>query len=93
MVIAHQAVLRCLFGFLLHKPAKEIPYIKVPLHTVITVKFIGGQNVFTFQNLAVESVDTYKPKQDSSFEEAIINEENKAMERIICQSKVCITAN
>ena len=66
VIIAHQATLRCLFGFLLKKPAREIPYIKVPLHTVITVKFIRGENVFNFHKLAVECVDTYKPKFESS---------------------------
>ena len=38
VIIAHQATLRCVFGFLNRTPAREIPYIKVPLHTVITFR-------------------------------------------------------
>ncbi len=63
VVICHQAVLRCVFGFLLRRPAEEIPYIKVPLHTVITVTFRGGRNVVEYHRLDVACVDTYKPKQ------------------------------
>jgi 6-phosphofructo-2-kinase/fructose-2,6-biphosphatase 2 len=34
-VISHQAVLRCLLAYFLDLPPEELPYIKVPLHTVI----------------------------------------------------------
>lgn len=35
LVIAHQAVLRCLLGALLNKQEQELPYIHTPLHTVM----------------------------------------------------------
>eukprot|EP00124_Ichthyophonus_hoferi_P004483 Ihof_evm1s501 gene=Ihof_evmTU1s501 len=35
LVIAHQAVLRCLLAYFLDLPAEDLPYIKVPLHTVM----------------------------------------------------------
>jgi broad specificity phosphatase PhoE len=62
MVISHQAVLRCVFGFLLRRPAEEIPYIKVPLHTIITVTYTNGENIVRFHKIDVACVDTYKPK-------------------------------
>jgi len=37
LVIAHRAVLRCLFAYFLDEPAERIPYLDVPLHTVIKV--------------------------------------------------------
>ena len=37
LVIAHQAILRCIFGYLLQTKLDEIPYIKIPQHTVIQV--------------------------------------------------------
>ena len=33
--IFHQAVLRCLLGYFLEVPEDKMPYIEVPLHTVI----------------------------------------------------------
>jgi len=35
LVIGHQAVLRCLYGYFLDKPLEDIPFLSVPLHTVI----------------------------------------------------------
>jgi broad specificity phosphatase PhoE len=35
LVIAQQAVLRALYGYLMGKPQDECPYLEIPLHTVI----------------------------------------------------------
>jgi broad specificity phosphatase PhoE len=35
LVVAHQAVLRALYAYLVDQPMKEIPFLDVPLHTVI----------------------------------------------------------
>lgn len=35
VIIAHQAVIRCLYAYFLDLPAEEIPYLSVPLHTLI----------------------------------------------------------
>jgi broad specificity phosphatase PhoE/predicted kinase len=35
LIIAHQAVLRALYGYLMGKPQDECPYLEIPLHTVI----------------------------------------------------------
>ena len=35
VLIAHQAVLRCILAYFLEKPLAELPYISVPLHTLI----------------------------------------------------------
>ncbi len=35
LVIAHQAILRAIYGYFMDRPPEEIPYIEVPLHTVI----------------------------------------------------------
>ena len=37
VVIGHQAVLRCLLAYFMEKPLSELPYIKVPLHTLIKI--------------------------------------------------------
>eukprot|EP00607_Mallomonas_marina_P005934 CAMPEP_0182425376 /NCGR_PEP_ID=MMETSP1167-20130531/11777_1 /TAXON_ID=2988 /ORGANISM="Mallomonas Sp, Strain CCMP3275" /LENGTH=478 /DNA_ID=CAMNT_0024606051 /DNA_START=210 /DNA_END=1646 /DNA_ORIENTATION=+ len=33
-VVAHQAVLRCLYAYFLDVPQQEIPYLSMPLHTI-----------------------------------------------------------
>ena len=35
VLVAHQAVLRCIMGYFLDRPVEDLPYIKVPLHTLI----------------------------------------------------------
>ncbi|CAK9812660.1 6-phosphofructo-2-kinase/fructose-2,6-bisphosphatase 1 [Anthophora plagiata] len=35
LVVSHQAVLRCMIGFFLDKKPEELPYMEVPLHTII----------------------------------------------------------
>lgn len=35
LVIAHQAVIRALYGYLMGKPQDECPHLTIPLHTVI----------------------------------------------------------
>jgi broad specificity phosphatase PhoE/predicted kinase len=37
LVIAHQAVVRALYGYLMGRPQDECPYLPVPLHTVIAL--------------------------------------------------------
>jgi len=40
LVVAHQAILRCIFGYLLKSKVEEIPFIKIPQHTVIQVTWL-----------------------------------------------------
>jgi broad specificity phosphatase PhoE len=35
LIVAHQAVIRALYGYLMGRPQDECPYLEVPLHTVI----------------------------------------------------------
>ena len=35
LIVSHQAVLRCLYGYFLDLPASEIPYVSIPLHTIV----------------------------------------------------------
>ena len=38
VVVGHQAVLRCLLGYFLEVEEEKMPYIEVPLHTIIKLK-------------------------------------------------------
>lgn len=38
VVVAHQAVLRCLYGYLTDQPRDQVPHLSMPLHTVIRLR-------------------------------------------------------
>jgi 6-phosphofructo-2-kinase/fructose-2,6-biphosphatase len=57
---------------------EELPYIKVPLHTVLKVTLKNGRNVIEFIHMAVDCVDTYRAKPanccvDRGFSDAIVS--------------------
>lgn len=38
IIIAHQAVMRCLYGYLMNRDPSEVPFIPIPLNTVIQLQ-------------------------------------------------------
>ena len=59
---AAQAILRCLYAYFHDLPQADLPYIKIPLHTVIklTPKAYGcDEERYT---LPIGAVDTHRPK-------------------------------
>ncbi|PSN42982.1 hypothetical protein C0J52_13210 [Blattella germanica] len=68
LVVSHQAVLRCVLGYFLNKQPEELPYINVPLHTLIKITTDGYNCRMECTKLNVECVDTYRkqPKNCSS---------------------------
>lgn len=58
----HKAVLRCFYAYFHNLPQEDLPYIKIPLHTVIklTPKAYGcDEERF---KVPIEAVDTHRPK-------------------------------
>ncbi|KAJ3476515.1 hypothetical protein NLI96_g11102 [Meripilus lineatus] len=62
LIIGHQAILRCLYAYFHNLPHEELPYIKIPLHTVIklTPKAYGCDE--ERYALPIKAVDTHRPK-------------------------------
>jgi len=65
LIISHQATLRCLLGLLHGTKLEELPYIQVPLHTVIELRFDGVQVEVINHKLRVDCVDTHRAKPDN----------------------------
>lgn len=62
LVICHQAVARCLLAYFLNHPLEELPYLKVPLHTVIKLTPVAyGCHMEKF-DLHVPAVNTHREK-------------------------------
>ncbi|XP_060803208.1 6-phosphofructo-2-kinase/fructose-2,6-bisphosphatase isoform X2 [Amyelois transitella] len=62
LVVSHQAVMRCLLAYFLDKSAEELPYLHVPLHTVIKLTPVAYGCREEHIKLSVAAVDTHRPK-------------------------------
>lgn len=62
LVVSHQAVLRCLLAYFLDKPPEELPYLEVPLHSVIKLTPVAYGCKMEELPLPIEAVDTHRPK-------------------------------
>jgi len=62
LVVGHQAVLRCLIAFFLDKPSDQLPYLEVPLHTIIKLTPIAYGCRVDYISVPIEAVDTHRAK-------------------------------
>ncbi|RDB25867.1 Fructose-2,6-bisphosphatase [Hypsizygus marmoreus] len=62
LIIGHQAILRCLYAYFHNFPQVDLPYIKIPLHTLIklTPRAYGCDE--ERYALPIQAVDTHRPK-------------------------------
>jgi len=65
LIICHQAILRCLYAYFHDLPQADLPYIKIPLHTVIklTPRAYGCEE--ERYTLPIQAVDTHRPKPNA----------------------------
>ncbi|XP_066285487.1 6-phosphofructo-2-kinase/fructose-2,6-bisphosphatase-like isoform X9 [Branchiostoma lanceolatum] len=62
LVICHQAVMRCLLAYFLDKNSDDLPYLKVPLHTIMKLTPMAyGCKVESFY-LNIEAVNTHRER-------------------------------
>uniref|UniRef100_A0A336LQ47 CSON000404 protein n=1 Tax=Culicoides sonorensis TaxID=179676 RepID=A0A336LQ47_CULSO len=64
LVVSHQAVLRCVLAYFLDKSGDDLPYLKVPLHTVIKLTPVAYGCKVEHIKLPVDAVDTHRPKPE-----------------------------
>ncbi|OLY85460.1 6-phosphofructo-2-kinase/fructose-2,6-bisphosphatase 2 [Smittium mucronatum] len=64
MIVSHQAVLRCIYAYFLEVSPSELPYIKIPLHTVMKLTWTAYGCEAQMYSLDIKAVDTHitKPK-------------------------------
>jgi len=65
LVISHQATIRCLLTLLLGASFPELPYLKIPLHTVIKIQLNVSGISIEYHRLPVDCVDTHRPKPEN----------------------------
>ncbi|WVR07686.1 hypothetical protein IAU60_004728 [Kwoniella sp. DSM 27419] len=66
LIIAHQAILRCLYAYFHGKSQEELPYIKIPLHTLIKISPRAYGCHEERYPLPIAAVDTHRPKPSKS---------------------------
>ncbi|XP_048467956.1 6-phosphofructo-2-kinase/fructose-2,6-bisphosphatase 2 isoform X4 [Rhincodon typus] len=62
LVIAHQAVMRCLIAYFMDKGADQLPYLKCPLHTVLKLTPVAYGCKMESVYLNVEAVNTHRDR-------------------------------
>lgn len=60
LVVSHQAVLRCIMAYFTGSAPEDVPYINVPLHTLLVVRSSGYDFQVEPVPLKIECVDTYR---------------------------------
>uniref|UniRef100_A0A915B845 6-phosphofructo-2-kinase domain-containing protein n=1 Tax=Parascaris univalens TaxID=6257 RepID=A0A915B845_PARUN len=66
LVVSHQAVLRCILAYFDNKSPEELPYLNVPLHTVIKLTPKAYSCHIEMFKFKVDAVDTYREKPSDS---------------------------
>jgi 6-phosphofructo-2-kinase/fructose-2,6-biphosphatase 2 len=61
-IVGHQAVVRAIYGYFLGSTHDELPYIRVPLHTILKLTPKAYQCLEERIPVEVPAVDTYRPK-------------------------------
>ena len=62
LVLSHQAVLRCIIGYFLYKRKEQLPYLEIPLHTIIKLTSHGYDYKMELIKLNVDCVDTTRKR-------------------------------
>ena len=66
LIIGHQAVLRGIYAYLMGMKRDELPYVHVPLHTLVKVTPRAyGQCEEEMIRVPVQAVDTHRPRPQS----------------------------
>jgi 6-phosphofructo-2-kinase/fructose-2,6-biphosphatase len=65
LIISHQATLRCILTCLLEGPVAELPYLQIPLHTIIKLSFTEAGVAMEYHRIPVQCVDTFRPKPEN----------------------------
>jgi 6-phosphofructo-2-kinase/fructose-2,6-biphosphatase 2 len=61
-IVGHQAVVRAIYAYFHNIPHEELPYIKVPLHTIIKLTPKAYSCIEERIRVDVPAVDTFRPK-------------------------------
>ncbi|KAI9309352.1 6-phosphofructo-2-kinase-domain-containing protein [Cunninghamella echinulata] len=62
LIVGHQAIIRCLYGYFMNYKQEDLPYIKIPLHTLIELTPKAYFCEEKFYKADIPAVDTHRAK-------------------------------
>ncbi|OBZ87846.1 Fructose-2,6-bisphosphatase [Choanephora cucurbitarum] len=62
LIISHQATIRCMYAYFMGLSHEELPYARIPLHTIIELKPKAFSCEEKLYKIDVGAVDTFRPK-------------------------------
>ncbi|KAI9332959.1 6-phosphofructo-2-kinase-domain-containing protein [Obelidium mucronatum] len=62
LIVGHQAVLRALYAYFMNYSHDELPYVKIPLHTLVKLTFKAYGCIEERFKVDIEAVDTHRPR-------------------------------
>ncbi|KAI0229269.1 Fructose-2,6-bisphosphatase [Massospora cicadina] len=62
VIIGHQAILRCIYAYFMDLPQDHLPYINIPLHTLIRLTPMPYGTAEERFVADIDAVDTFRPK-------------------------------
>ncbi|KAI9306583.1 6-phosphofructo-2-kinase-domain-containing protein [Cunninghamella echinulata] len=66
LIVGHQAILRCIYGYFMNYSQEDLPYIKIPLHTLIELTPKAYHCEEKRYKVDIDAVDTHRPKPKAS---------------------------
>ncbi|KAF9976663.1 Fructose-2,6-bisphosphatase [Actinomortierella ambigua] len=66
LIVGHQAILRCIYAYFMNYSHEKLPYIKIPLHTLIQLTPRAYMCEEKRYKVDIEAVDTHRPKPKKS---------------------------
>jgi broad specificity phosphatase PhoE len=54
LIVAHQAILRCVVTYLLKGDLGKLPNVKIPQHCLLRVTYVNGENVIDYIRTPVD---------------------------------------
>nr|CAG8619778.1 9611_t:CDS:2 [Entrophospora candida] len=62
LIIGHQAILRCIYAYFHNLPQKDLPYVRIPLHSVIKLTPKAYECSEDRYKVDIDAVDTHRPQ-------------------------------
>ncbi|KAI8974351.1 fructose-2,6-bisphosphatase [Pilobolus umbonatus] len=66
LIVSHQATIRCMYAYFMGISHEELPYTRIPLHTIIEIKPKAYTCEEKLYKVEVNAVDTFRPKGQTS---------------------------
>ena len=81
LLVAHQAILRCIVTYLLKGDLRKLPNVKIPQHCLIRVTYLNGENIIDYIRTPIDHSEQgiIKSILDEVEDETTSNQKNQVI--------------